>query len=96
MLDYIKGLLAHWLTSKTFWGVTIMLFGAHLHVIGLNLQQGDAGVLADLFNQLSDALGNGFAPDQMATTLGKLGETADAPRYLHSVRGVGVKLVDPG
>lgn len=26
----------------------------------------------------------------------KLGETADAPRYLHSVRGVGVKLVDPG
>ena len=25
----------------------------------------------------------------------KLGETADAPRYLHSVRGVGVKLVDP-
>ncbi len=26
----------------------------------------------------------------------KLGETAAAPRYLHSVRGVGVKLVDPG
>ena len=26
----------------------------------------------------------------------KLGETADAPRYLHSIRGVGVKLVDPG
>ena len=26
----------------------------------------------------------------------KLGESADAPRYLHSVRGVGVKLVDPG
>ena len=26
----------------------------------------------------------------------KLGETADAPRYLHSVRGVGVKLADPG
>jgi DNA-binding response OmpR family regulator len=25
----------------------------------------------------------------------KLGETAAAPRYLHSVRGVGVKLVDP-
>jgi DNA-binding response OmpR family regulator len=25
----------------------------------------------------------------------KLGETADAPRYLHSIRGVGVKLVDP-
>lgn len=26
----------------------------------------------------------------------KLGETAATPRYLHSVRGVGVKLVDPG
>ncbi len=26
----------------------------------------------------------------------KLGETASEPRYLHSVRGVGVKLVDPG
>ena len=26
----------------------------------------------------------------------KLGESADAPRYLYSVRGVGVKLVDPG
>lgn len=26
----------------------------------------------------------------------KLGETAAAPRYLHSVRGVGVRLVDPG
>lgn len=26
----------------------------------------------------------------------KLGESASAPRYLHSVRGVGVKLVDPG
>jgi DNA-binding response OmpR family regulator len=26
----------------------------------------------------------------------KLGETAQEPRYLHSVRGVGVKLVDPG
>jgi DNA-binding response OmpR family regulator len=25
----------------------------------------------------------------------KLGETASAPRYLHAVRGVGVKLVDP-
>ena len=25
----------------------------------------------------------------------KLGESADAPRYLHSVRGVGVKLVAP-
>jgi DNA-binding response OmpR family regulator len=25
----------------------------------------------------------------------KLGETASAPRYLRSVRGVGVKLVDP-
>ncbi len=26
----------------------------------------------------------------------KLGESARSPRYLHSVRGVGVKLVDPG
>ena len=26
----------------------------------------------------------------------KLGETAAAPRYLHSVRGVGVRLADPG
>ncbi len=26
----------------------------------------------------------------------KLGESAASPRYLHSVRGVGVKLVDPG
>jgi DNA-binding response OmpR family regulator len=26
----------------------------------------------------------------------KLGETAAEPRYLHTVRGVGVKLVDPG
>ena len=26
----------------------------------------------------------------------KLGESARAPRYLHSVRGVGIKLVDPG
>jgi DNA-binding response OmpR family regulator len=26
----------------------------------------------------------------------KFGETAAAPRYLHSVRGVGVRLVDPG
>jgi DNA-binding response OmpR family regulator len=26
----------------------------------------------------------------------KLGETADAPRYVHSVRGVGVKLSAPG
>jgi DNA-binding response OmpR family regulator len=26
----------------------------------------------------------------------KLGETASEPRYLHTVRGVGVKLVDPG
>ena len=26
----------------------------------------------------------------------KLGETAADPRYLHTVRGVGVKLVDPG
>jgi DNA-binding response OmpR family regulator len=26
----------------------------------------------------------------------KLGETADHPRYLHRVRGVGIKLVDPG
>ncbi|GEC09555.1 DNA-binding response regulator [Streptomyces spinoverrucosus] len=26
----------------------------------------------------------------------RLGETAASPRYLHSVRGVGVKLVDPG
>ncbi|WP_329260209.1 MULTISPECIES: response regulator transcription factor [Actinoallomurus] len=26
----------------------------------------------------------------------KLGETAKQPRYLHSVRGVGVKIVDPG
>lgn len=26
----------------------------------------------------------------------KLGETADSPRYLHRVRGVGIKLVDPG
>ena len=26
----------------------------------------------------------------------KLGESASHPRYLHSVRGVGVKLVDPG
>jgi DNA-binding response OmpR family regulator len=26
----------------------------------------------------------------------KLGESAAAPRYLHSVRGVGVRLVDPG
>ena len=25
----------------------------------------------------------------------KLGETADAPRYLHSVRGVGIKLNPP-
>ncbi len=25
----------------------------------------------------------------------KLGETADQPRYLHTVRGVGVKIVDP-
>jgi DNA-binding response OmpR family regulator len=27
---------------------------------------------------------------------GKLGETAAEPRYLHSVRGVGVRIVDPG
>ena len=26
----------------------------------------------------------------------KLGETGSAPRYLHSVRGVGVRLIDPG
>src|SRR5262249_38659569 len=26
----------------------------------------------------------------------KLGETAQEPRYVHTVRGVGVKLVDPG
>ena len=26
----------------------------------------------------------------------KLGETANEPRYIHTVRGVGVKLVDPG
>ena len=26
----------------------------------------------------------------------KLGESADKPRYLHSVRGVGIKLVNPG
>jgi DNA-binding response OmpR family regulator len=26
----------------------------------------------------------------------KLGETAAEPRYLHSVRGVGVRLADPG
>ena len=26
----------------------------------------------------------------------KLGESADEPRYLHRVRGVGIKLVDPG
>jgi two-component system KDP operon response regulator KdpE len=26
----------------------------------------------------------------------KLGESANAPRYLHTVRGVGVKLLDPG
>jgi DNA-binding response OmpR family regulator len=26
----------------------------------------------------------------------KLGETAAEPRYLQTVRGVGVKLVDPG
>ncbi|WP_380164345.1 response regulator transcription factor [Jannaschia sp. R86511] len=26
----------------------------------------------------------------------KLGESAAAPRYLHSVRGVGIRLVDPG
>jgi DNA-binding response OmpR family regulator len=26
----------------------------------------------------------------------KLGESAADPRYLHSVRGVGVRLVDPG
>jgi DNA-binding response OmpR family regulator len=26
----------------------------------------------------------------------KLGESADEPRYLHRVRGVGVKMVDPG
>jgi DNA-binding response OmpR family regulator len=26
----------------------------------------------------------------------KLGETASAPRYLHTVHGVGVKMVDPG
>ena len=26
----------------------------------------------------------------------KLGETADAPRYVHSVRGVGIKLSAPG
>lgn len=26
----------------------------------------------------------------------KLGETAQMPRYLHTIRGVGVKLVDPG
>jgi DNA-binding response OmpR family regulator len=26
----------------------------------------------------------------------KLGETGSNPRYLHSVRGVGVRLVDPG
>ncbi len=25
----------------------------------------------------------------------KLGETAAAPRYLHSIRGVGIRLVDP-
>jgi DNA-binding response OmpR family regulator len=25
----------------------------------------------------------------------KLGELADSPRYLHTVRGVGVKLVEP-
>jgi DNA-binding response OmpR family regulator len=25
----------------------------------------------------------------------KLGETADSPRYLHSIRGVGIKLVNP-
>ena len=25
----------------------------------------------------------------------KLGETADRPRYLHSVRGVGIKLTPP-
>ena len=26
---------------------------------------------------------------------GKLGESANAPRYLHTVRGVGIKLVAP-
>ena len=26
----------------------------------------------------------------------KLGETAEQPHYLHRVRGVGIKLVDPG
>ena len=26
----------------------------------------------------------------------KLGETAAEPRYLHSIRGVGIRLVDPG
>ena len=26
----------------------------------------------------------------------KLGESADKPHYLHRVRGVGVKMVDPG
>jgi len=26
----------------------------------------------------------------------KLGESAAEPRYLHSVRGVGVRFVDPG
>jgi DNA-binding response OmpR family regulator len=25
----------------------------------------------------------------------KLGESASAPRYLHTVRGVGIKLVEP-
>ncbi len=27
---------------------------------------------------------------------GKLGESASAPRYLHTVRGVGIKLLPPG
>lgn len=75
IFDYVLGLAKHWLTSKTVWGVAILLFGAHLHVIGLNLQQGDAGALADMFRQLTDALGNGFSPDQLATTLGKTGES---------------------
>ena len=64
-----------------------------LLLVGPALPAGPAATAAPARTGLSQA---DFAPGDAVVGRRKLGESAAEPRYLHSVRGVGVRLVDPG
>lgn len=82
-MSEVSTIIRKWLGSRAVWGIVILFASAKLHAIGLNIGQGDAGTIAEIFTQLADVIGTDLTPDTIAVALAKAGEAAGAAWALY-------------